>query len=197
MTQEEDTLSCCGGPMLGDVPIHRMGCNAPADMSKEKDTAALVREGTDTALYCRANGLVETAALLERLASEVSRLSSEVERLKRERDELSGMNRFHTDQIVQKDKALQQERGMEFYRKKPIVIEAERYDRGRPAPKGVCQDSKENCLDQDHVHTLNGPVKVAHGDYIIRGIEGESYPCAATVFESTYERLGEKETIPS
>lgn len=35
--------------------------------------------------------------------------------------------------------------------------------------------------------TLEGIMKVQEGDYIIKGIEGEFYPCKPEIFEKTYE----------
>ena len=39
------------------------------------------------------------------------------------------------------------------------------------------------------VHTLEGPLTAQNGDYIIRGIKGELYPCKAELFEATYEAI--------
>lgn len=72
---------------------------------------------------------------------------------------------------------------MSKWRKKPVVIEAVQYDRGRPAPDGVCF-----CESGDpHIHTLEGPLNVLHLDWIITGVKGEKYPCKPDVFEATYE----------
>jgi len=37
--------------------------------------------------------------------------------------------------------------------------------------------------------TLEGKHKVSWGDYIIRGIKGELYPCKPEIFEATYEKV--------
>jgi hypothetical protein len=37
------------------------------------------------------------------------------------------------------------------------------------------------------IKTLEGDMMVSEGDYIIRGIEGELYPCKASIFEKTYD----------
>lgn len=37
------------------------------------------------------------------------------------------------------------------------------------------------------IRTLEGDMKVSLGDYVIRGVQGEFYPCKPPVFESTYE----------
>jgi hypothetical protein len=39
------------------------------------------------------------------------------------------------------------------------------------------------------VNTAEGPLRISHGDWIIRGIKGELYPCKPDIFEATYEPL--------
>jgi hypothetical protein len=39
------------------------------------------------------------------------------------------------------------------------------------------------------IHTLEGEMRADVGDYIIRGIAGEFYPCKAEIFEATYEAV--------
>lgn len=74
------------------------------------------------------------------------------------------------------------------FRKKPVVIEAERFTpENAPLPfaaQGVC------LLDGDgewYVQTLEGPLHISDGDWIIRGIKGEYYPCKPDIFAATYE----------
>lgn len=43
----------------------------------------------------------------------------------------------------------------------------------------------ELCID-----TLEGVMYAAPGDYIIRGVKGEFYPCKPDIFEETYEEVG-------
>ncbi len=40
-----------------------------------------------------------------------------------------------------------------------------------------------------HIHTLNGKVVAKIDEWIIRGIKGELYPCAADIFTETYEEV--------
>lgn len=77
------------------------------------------------------------------------------------------------------------------YRKKPIEIEAVRYD-------GTNQDEivffvGENCrINHDgfiFIHTLEGNMLVSEGDYVIKGVQGEFYPCKPDIFEQTYEKV--------
>jgi hypothetical protein len=58
-----------------------------------------------------------------------------------------------------------------YYKKKPIVITA-------------WQTNVELTI-----HTLEGDMKAMPGDYIIRGIKGEQYPCKPDIFEATYEEV--------
>ena len=39
------------------------------------------------------------------------------------------------------------------------------------------------------IHTLEGDVKANRGDYIIKGVKGEFYPCRQDIFEQTYEEV--------
>lgn len=75
------------------------------------------------------------------------------------------------------------------FRKKPVVIEAERFfsdkdyhslgvEFGHPLP-GV-----PACY---FIRTLEGWHEVTGGDWIITGIKGERYPCKPDIFEATYE----------
>lgn len=38
-----------------------------------------------------------------------------------------------------------------------------------------------------YIGTLEGVMRVSHGDYVIRGVQGEFYPCKPDIFEATYE----------
>ena len=40
------------------------------------------------------------------------------------------------------------------------------------------------------VHTLEGTMRADIGDYIVKGVDGEFYPCKADIFEKTYEEIG-------
>lgn len=75
------------------------------------------------------------------------------------------------------------------YRKKPVVIEAVQYD-------GTVQEIvdfvgiRETEMDEQnrlYIKTLEGDMLVSHGDYVIKGIQGEFYPCKPDIFEATYE----------
>lgn len=79
---------------------------------------------------------------------------------------------------------------MPKFRKKPVVIEAYQWITGyaetisRWAGKSVQFDqAKQEFL----IHTLEGVMVAQKGDYIIKGIQGEFYPCKPDIFEASYE----------
>lgn len=39
------------------------------------------------------------------------------------------------------------------------------------------------------IETLEGPVKASLGDYVIKGIQGEFYPCREDIFHATYDQV--------
>lgn len=41
------------------------------------------------------------------------------------------------------------------------------------------------------VKTLEGTVMATKEDYLVKGIDGELYPCKIDIFEKTYKRVGE------
>jgi hypothetical protein len=88
---------------------------------------------------------------------------------------------------------------MAKYRKKPVVIEAFRYAHDK-RPEWF--DDKVTLMIvtyNDHltplyceIKTLEGVMRGEAGDYIIKGIAGEIYPCKADIFEKTYEKIEEE-----
>ena len=83
------------------------------------------------------------------------------------------------------------------YRKKPVVIEAIKYEKEHiDRALDFCDNNehiKYNPEDNEYyIHTLEGDMKVSEGDYIIKGINGEFYPCKPDIFEKTYEKLDEE-----
>lgn len=85
------------------------------------------------------------------------------------------------------------------YRKKPIEIEAIQHDDKKPfpfydAPDWIHKAYKDrvfNFSDKGEllVITMEGNMKVSNKDYIIRGVQGEIYPCKPDIFEQTYEKM--------
>lgn len=79
------------------------------------------------------------------------------------------------------------------YRKKPVVIEAIRWLGDLPLPEEFADMGffeHENGYDLE-IFTLEGVVIARQGDYIIKGVKGEFYPCKADIFEMTYEKVEE------
>jgi hypothetical protein len=78
---------------------------------------------------------------------------------------------------------------MAKYRKKPIVIEAVQWngtwnDEMAEFAKGKFSFEEYGVL---YVKTLEGTMVANKGDWIIKGIKGEFYPCAKEIFEQIYE----------
>lgn len=78
------------------------------------------------------------------------------------------------------------------YRKKPVEIEAVQVDAYNYDELGEiirwCHGHPEgHRLYVMSVNTAEGTMYAAHDDWIIRGVEGEFYPCKPSVFAATYE----------
>ena len=77
------------------------------------------------------------------------------------------------------------------YKKKPIVIEAKQWFPGKEI-EGVFTRLKNFDIDIDvhpYIDTLEGRMKVSPGDWIIKGVKGELYPCKDDIFQMTYEKV--------
>ena len=83
------------------------------------------------------------------------------------------------------------------YRKKPVVIEAMKVttDLSWDDLTGFCPSLtvRPDALRYDTpvtvIETLEGDMAVQYGDYIIKGIQGEFYPCKPDIFKQTYEEV--------
>ena len=84
------------------------------------------------------------------------------------------------------------------YKKKPVVIEAIQFDGWTWAecyqfmskerlffPQGIKKEEKIE------IETLEGTMTASVGDYIIKGVNGEFYPCKPDIFDKTYEEVKE------
>jgi len=86
---------------------------------------------------------------------------------------------------------------MTRYRKKPVEIEAVQYDGNfRCLDIFSIHDVKDFKLGKESdgspyllIPTLEGDMKCSKGDYVIKGIKGEFYPCKPDIFELTYEMV--------
>lgn len=82
------------------------------------------------------------------------------------------------------------------YRKKPIVIEAIQFNENfigtvcsygfwKAFENGIISETEDK--DKLIIKTLEGNMIASKGDYIIKGVNGEFYPCKPDIFEKTYE----------
>ena len=84
------------------------------------------------------------------------------------------------------------------YRKKPVVIEAMQLldDLGNHMLVARWIDRNGGTALVPAVdpwliiRTLEGDTRADIGDYVIRGVQGEFYPCKPDIFEATYEHAG-------
>lgn len=99
---------------------------------------------------------------------------------------------------------------MPFFRKKPVVIEAVRVTEviaglrqalRMPLPDWVTEAGKNGdislTLSPTHlmVKTLEGDMAAEEGDWLIKGVKGELYPCKPDIFDLTYDEVTEEPTI--
>lgn len=94
---------------------------------------------------------------------------------------------------------------MPKFRKKPVVIEAVQFIATREGADNIrtFAGDKVHCYeDSDYtdnsslgfkctIKTLEGEMEARSGDWIIKGVKGEFYPCKPDIFEATYEPEGE------
>lgn len=77
------------------------------------------------------------------------------------------------------------------YRKKPVVIEAMQYVSGKDIEPILswAGSSIYHTSDLFKIETMEGIMIAQRGDWIIKGIKGEFYPCKPDIFEATYEAV--------
>lgn len=84
------------------------------------------------------------------------------------------------------------------YRKKPVVIEAFRWTGDQDQtedPIWICEAIRSGQVTFNYpecvmlINTLEGQMIASRGDYIIRGVQGEIYPCKPDIFLATYEEV--------
>lgn len=86
---------------------------------------------------------------------------------------------------------------MSRYVKRPVIVEAIKFEDSTECfdkllalgldPVRIGYDVKPPVL---HIDTLEGEMTAQLGDYIIRGVNGEFYPCKPDIFEKTYAKEG-------
>lgn len=96
--------------------------------------------------------------------------------------------------------------GVMKYKKKPVVIEAIQYteDNYKDVIKFVgiencnvtvnhlsmdtnINPNKKEAIITFFINTLEGKMLVSNGDFVIKGVKGEFYPCKPDIFWQTYE----------
>lgn len=92
---------------------------------------------------------------------------------------------------------------MAKFRKKPVEIEAFEFRKGVDWPEWFAiavgdgkviiygtegRAGKSTCAE---IPTLEGDMTASEGDWIIRGVKGELYPCKPDIFAVTYEPIGD------
>ena len=94
---------------------------------------------------------------------------------------------------------------MKSFRKKPVVVQAVQFVDSTEAielimnwiPKQsryLLTPATENIEGRKRrlfILTLEGEMEVSMGDWVIKGVEGEFYPCKPSVFEKTYDVVKE------
>lgn len=87
------------------------------------------------------------------------------------------------------------------FRKKPVAIEARQFETNN-APNDDHMDSLRDWINNEggmarhdstdiFIHTLEGEMRASVGDWIIKGVKGEFYPCKPDIFAATYEPVEE------
>lgn len=88
---------------------------------------------------------------------------------------------------------------MTLYRKKPVEVEA--FQVGvDPLPSWFVDHRRQErlrCLPGSsslefpayRITTLEGEMLAGKGDFVIKGVEGELYPCKESIFKATYEKV--------
>ena len=86
---------------------------------------------------------------------------------------------------------------MAKFRKKPIVIEAELFSfENKDRAFNFVRCNHYAAFDKDNnpimvIQTLEGDMTATLGDWIIKGVKGEFYPCKPDIFKKTYEKAGD------
>jgi hypothetical protein len=72
------------------------------------------------------------------------------------------------------------------YRKKPVVIDAVPWTGDRNVMAFFCSDAEWHDGEM-YIRTKEGRMHATLGDWIIKGVQGEFYPCKPDIFNATYE----------
>lgn len=85
---------------------------------------------------------------------------------------------------------------MPLFRKKPVLVEARQTGQGYDEDLAImkwCGGHFPHELYEGemlfYIETLEGTMNVTSGDWVIKGVEGEFYPCKPDIFSQTYEKV--------
>lgn len=78
---------------------------------------------------------------------------------------------------------------MPMYRKRPVVVEAVQFNGNFDEIEQFVGGDAEFRGGELLVATLEGPLNASPRDWIIKGVNGEFYPCKPDIFEKTYEAV--------
>ena len=82
---------------------------------------------------------------------------------------------------------------MARFRKRPIEVEAFRYDGSEESQREIvrwAEGKVEGYFDGEYylqVNTLHGPTAAAAGDWVVKGPQGDFWPVQPEIFEDSYE----------
>lgn len=86
-----------------------------------------------------------------------------------------------------------------LYRKLPVVVEAVQYNGSTSVIVAIERWMKTGVyvspliqlrdIKSFYISTLEGEMEVSPGDYVIKGVHGEFYPCKPDIFKKTYESV--------
>lgn len=77
----------------------------------------------------------------------------------------------------------------ERYRKKPVEIEAMRLTKANAEQVAEWSGATLFYDGRFVISTLEGDMRADVGDWIIRGVKGEFYPCKPDIFAATYDKV--------
>jgi hypothetical protein len=93
-----------------------------------------------------------------------------------------------------------------LYRKKPVEVEAVQWAGDEPGARAIVEwittfgaedeaqfVSVDGLTHSISIRTLEGEMYATAGDWIIRGVKGEFYPCKPDIFEATYDIVDPEE----
>jgi hypothetical protein len=85
-----------------------------------------------------------------------------------------------------------------LFKKRPVMVLARQFTNPDDVDLALwCEGELIRTVDEDgitthsqiEIHTLEGTMTALVGDWIIRGVQGEHYPCKDAIFHQTYEQV--------